>query len=695
MTAAVVLLIILLLIALALDFTLISGWKKYRALTRDRKTSNGESGKLHILKQAFLSDEANPLTRLLISAFTNRKFQTGLQTTIELAVLALWALWLGRDYLNMNPLVIPTGREFGSTIQANFLWTQAAKCGSCALWNGFQRGGYPAFADIQGSMLHPIVIITTLIWGVINGAKVSLLLSFWFAGIAQWWIARELSLSWIPRMWSSFIAIAGGHLASRMELGVYGVVLATAMTSLVFAAFLRLGRTNERRDAVLLGIITASAIVSGQGYIQVGLIAIIPMAAYFLIFKQTHAAVIWKNYLLALVIALLLAAPLLIPLIHFGPNIVKETDPKFLSAQPIQYFILNLVIDDPVFFRSNLLGKLPYPYLYSLYIGWVPVVLAIFALNKFVQKDRAFINFLFWGAVTEFLVGSAILLKFIYPILPQVSGVRHSPQIAGLAIPMILGLSAYGLEKLLAETLQARDSFPFLRSRWKPLIPILFLIPLIQNIQNCYQFSQGWIGTTHIPTYIYKTLEILRTNDLQWVEPPFGEHAFIAPAISMGMKISPGILTWNWRGHEIPSAVRYATRSGSPPGDVRKTGNAFGFSFFSLGNHPYAGILTSKGMEPCTATGSGGHIDVTCNSSRTGTLIVQENYWSGWQARLDGIRTPLFGKQRLEVHAPSGLHHFTFRYNPWDAPMGVGLFVVGCFVSIAILRLPVQKGINP
>jgi hypothetical protein len=29
---------------------------------------------------------------------------------------------------------------------------------------------------------------------------------------------------------------------------------------------------------------------------------------------------------------------------------------------------------------------LPYPYLYTLYIGWIPVVLAIFAFNKIPEK---------------------------------------------------------------------------------------------------------------------------------------------------------------------------------------------------------------------------------------------------------------------------------------------------------------------
>src|SRR3712207_7544063 len=44
----------------------------------------------------------------------------------------------------------------------------------CATWHGGLRGGYPLFADPHGSMLHPLVMVTTLGWGVLNGAKLAL-----------------------------------------------------------------------------------------------------------------------------------------------------------------------------------------------------------------------------------------------------------------------------------------------------------------------------------------------------------------------------------------------------------------------------------------------------------------------------------------------------------------------------------------
>jgi hypothetical protein len=164
-------LVVLFIIAIALDFIFISGWKKYHKLLQEQEKAGIPINKLQLFKQSFYGNElirwAQPVRRVL----TNVRFRAGLLIALELGLLAVWSISIGWDYLDMNPRVVPNGHdfnssdEFGATIQANYFWSQALKCGWCAVWNGSQRGGYPALADIQGSMLHPIVILTTLLWG--------------------------------------------------------------------------------------------------------------------------------------------------------------------------------------------------------------------------------------------------------------------------------------------------------------------------------------------------------------------------------------------------------------------------------------------------------------------------------------------------------------------------------------------------
>jgi hypothetical protein len=662
---SILLLLAAFFIAFMLDYLFVLRWKLYK--DRVRQPAGTLIDKKLVFKQVFYDD---------IREYWRNSFQQNpsryakLSTLLQFLVLAIWAIYLGWAYTNMDPHIIPAGEEFGSSISSNHMWTQFQKCGWCATWNGFQRGGYPAFADIQGSMLHPVVIISTLLFGVVNGVKITLIISLWLAGLAQWWIARELELGWLPRMWSAGIAIAGGHLASRMEVGVPGLVVATATTSLVFAALIRLAKRKRRSDAILLGVCTASAIVSGQGYIQVGLLAILPLYALFFGSNENIKRT-WGNYLIAALATFLLAAPFLVPFLHFSPNIVKDFDPEFKVAQPITYFILNLVIDDPGYYYSNVMMKYPYPHLYSLYIGWVPVLLFIYSLRGTLSHFTRILWFMVAAIILEFLVGSAILLKLLVPIWPTVAGVRHSPQITGLAIPFILGISAYGLDRLLkVQWTIPWLTHPTLSSNGSWLTRWLVILPLIYSLQSSADFASYWLGTTSLNGDTSTTLEHFKTNDLQWVNPPFGEHQYVEPAIERGMKLSPGILTWNWRNRIRPSAWMDADRSA-------KTSPPFSIIFKSHPENQYASIESSHEISTCQASGSGGYIEVHCDSSEPGLLTVQENMWTGWYAWMDGNKVDLAGDERLMVHAPAGKHTFIFRYLPWDVPVGFLMFFIG------------------
>lgn len=687
MSQSAIYLLISLLMAILLDYYIVTKWALYKK--RLEEQTDSQSDRVKLLKQVFLYEPIQLWKSFRITRFIN---SIDLLPYLEVVLLFFWAVYVGWEYLDLDPRKIPRGGELGSAIAANHLWTQIFNCGECAMWNGFQRGGYPAFADIQGSMLHPVVILTTLLFGVVNGVKVTLVISFWLAGLAQWWIARELSLSWLPRMWSAGIAVAGGHLASRMELGVYGVVLSTAATSLALAALIRLARHNTRRNAILLGIFMASAIVSGQGYMQVGLIGILPVYCLFYWGKGNLKST-WSNYGISAIIAFLLAAPFLVPFLHFSPNITKWFDPRFSSAQPISYFILNLVIDDPSYYYSAVMAKLPYPDLYALYIGWIPVLLFLYALCRISAGEKRLLGFMVAGIVAEFLIASAILLKLLVGIFPTLAGIRHSSQIAGLAIPLILGISAYGLEKLLALNWLGGSAWT---TGWflKLEVPLKWLsvIPLVYSLQSCMQFTTLWTGLIYLKDDLFLTLEQLETTGLQWVNPPFGEHVYVESAIAMGLKLSPGILTWDWKNRSSPPPYLTAERLRPKTKDSPLIESALMFTIKSHTENPYAFINSKGQIIPCQANGSGGYIEVHCDTDEKGVLTIQENMWTGWHAWRDGEEIEIIVGDRIQVNSPTGKHMFIFRYQPWDVPTGLFLFPIGVTLSIWLWFLPNYKG---
>lgn len=606
---------------------------------------------------------------------------------IELILIGVWAFWIGREYLSFDPNIIPNGREFGSAIQTHHIWTRFRECGVCMLWNGTVSGGYPAFADVYGSMLHPLVVLSTLILGVINGAKITLILALLFAGIAQWWIAYELKLQRFPRLWSSGIAVIGGHLAGRMEQGNLGLVLSTAMASLVFGGILAVANSKGKRASILLGIVLASAALSGQGYIQVGLAGAFPAILIFVFDKKMRLKNVWKNFLLAIIIAGLLSAVFLIPFAHFSPNFVKYSDPEFNLAQPLKFIPLNYVIDSIEYFKSDVLNKQPFPALYTLFIGWIPIMLAVYGLTNKEKISKSIKGFFISSIALILLFSSGDALKLLSQIWESSTGVRHPSLIAGLTVPLILGLSAAGLDKLLKLDWPHLE-LHFSEEKELPTKPFptqwIIIIPLIFSLHQGYQFTKLWIHTYEESPVVAQVVEGLKTDTLQWVQPPFGEHIYIEPAVRMGLKISPGIMPWHWKDRSIPTAYLEASHSGQPmeTSIVHKKINDI--IIYSRPEQEYAVVINETNITSCEAQGTGGTLTVKCNSEYAGELIVKEYNWFGWKGWIDGKEVNLFGDQWITVEAPVGFHIYTFRYLPWDVPLGLGLSIIGILLSVLL-----------
>lgn len=562
------------------------------------------------------------------------------------------------------------------------------------LWNGLVNGGAPAFAELQGSVLHPVTILTTLIWGVTNGAKVALIIGFIMAGWAQWWIAKTLNLGRTARLWSGALAIVGGQLAGRVELGIG--ILDVATCSLVIASGLSTVLNGRRRDVALFGLMVALALLAGGGYQQVGMfLAIIPAFLIFVINSQLKFTPVVKKFAMAAILAILLSSIFWVPMLHLWPNIYKDTDPQLTAAQPMAYAPLNLVISDRVFQYSDALYKTPYPALNAIYIGWVPILLAILALRapKTQKEIKVFLFFIISIALV-FLTSSGILLRLLENVNQNLfAGIRHCSIISALSVPYILALSAWGLDWLIKKT------WPQIELKTRNLdlklsAKVLLAIPLIWAIVACYTFGRDWISVAPVSADIWQVAEQLKTKYAAWVSFPFGEHFWAIPGLDSGLKIGQGINHWRWKDRDFPPSALEGTRD-----PVDQTSPAFKTQVFGINiiEHPdvyYAYILSGDQEIPCDAISMGGNIDVTCSSTFPGTLVVSENSFSGWKAKVDGKPTPLVVyKYWLAVKTLPGQHTYQFRYRPWDVPVGIALTIFGIILTIWMLY-PKDKKIN-
>jgi len=112
-----------------------------------------------------------------------------------------------------------------------------------------------------------------------------------------------------------------------------------------------------------------------------------------------------------------------------------------------------------------------------------------------------------------------------------------------------------------------------------------------------------------------------------------------------------------------------------------------GISIYEYPDVHYAYVETESGkIEPCQATGQWGDLDVRCEADEAGTLHVQENYWSGWLASVDGKNADLARAITLMVDIPAGGHWISFRYRPMDVFLGVIISAAGCLAALIYVR---------
>lgn len=631
-------------------------------------------------------------TTLQLFSQRSRRLMRGVPwlTLLEIALIAAWALWVGRNLLNFDRTLVPTGREFGMSIQSHFVWQWFSRCNLCVFWDGAINGGAPAFTELQGAVLHPVVVVTSLLFGAINGAKITLIITLFMAGFAQWWLGRVMQLSLLPRLWIAAMAVVAGNLSGRMEAGLLAESLSTAACALTLAPGLKLALTGERRATILFAVTLALALTAGQGYLQAGLLfGLLPVYVVFLFDNHGHVRPIWKEFLLAGVLALMLAGLLLVPLGHFWPNFVKGSDADFSSAQALEYAPLNLIIRDFSFYMNDSLAKWATPHMYMNFIGWVPIILAVIALRLVPrQKMRQLIYFLA-AIVWVLLTSSAVTFRVLAPQVGFISSIRYASVIAGLAVPLVLALAGWGLH-LLLQLNWPRIAFwlPGSGSSQTPrsfrIHYLVLAIPLLWSIEAAYTFSSSWLKLDQINQDVYTAIQAVKQPSTQWVELIYGEQFWTPAALDADVKLAKSIRPWDWQGRDLPEPYVKGTRdinevdTSSP----NYLGEAGGLYLVKQPENPYAYINTGQQKIPCQATALGGNIDVECSSETAGKLIVTENSWEGWQASRNGTSILLEDNRWLTVDAPAGTYRYEFRYRPGDVTLGFLLMLVGIVLCV-------------
>jgi len=446
-----------------------------------------------------------------------------------------------------------------------------------------------------------------------------------------------------------------------------------------------------------------SAALAGQGYLQITLAAcLVPSIGYLLL--QSHGKKLslrpaWRWFVLAMALAILVGSVLLVPLARHLPNMSKDGDVTFSSAQPLRFMLLNLVIDDPDYHFSEILDKHPYPYLSNNYIGWIPLLLALLAPIMAADHQRPFILAAGIALVMIYLVSSALLLQWLmpipWPLLQEfLAGMRNPAVGQGLAVPLLVAAATIALNGLLGgrqvdvQLTMSDNNTPVIPLRL-PLIKGVLALLMVASLGSLFTFARVFLATYEEDgTRLRPLIEELDSSQAQWVQPVFGEHFWLPFAMEQDLKIHWYFRPWGLkRTQPLPPAYRQLSRvpeDAQLPEYVKTMDDIL---VLARPDYPYAYVVLKDGQVPCQAQALGGHIDVVCATDTGGTLVVLEHAVGGWRASLAGQRLPLKAGPWLSVAAPAGVHTYQFRYRPLEVLVGGIFSLVGwCLVLVGAWR---------
>lgn len=373
------------------------------------------------------------------------------------------------------------------------------------LWNPFLMTGFPHAGDFFNHFWNPISTIPILLWGGINGLKVSIFLTFIIAGAGQWAFGYVIGLRRLFRVWSAILFMISGGLALLWRVGWLALLLGIAWFPWCFATLLRalqkptIPRIAFSSLAIFMVVSTGSGYYLAYLFVCLAVISIVDLLRA----KPRNRLVKIRSIVLIVLLSAALSAVVIVPYLDNFHYTARDAgfDVEQDFSQPIQYGLINYIIYTFEWFDTNILGTAGGWNWF--YIGWLPVAALAFIPLAFSRSRRQRWTILMNGVLFLILMmwfaNRYSPIKQIYEWLPILYIFRFPNRLLILATSPLLILSAQGLEYVYrASTVRVKHvKIPYApRGQWskiltsKRLVSLYWIIVLVLTTKAVYDVNK-------------------------------------------------------------------------------------------------------------------------------------------------------------------------------------------------------------
>lgn len=174
---------------------------------------------------------------------------------LEIGLIVAAAVYVTRNYLTGNADTVLNGAEVEwLTSSVHYAAHSIRRYGYLPLWQPLLEFGEPLIDNPFSFVLNPVSFYPALLFGSMQGLKISITLYAIIAAIGGWFVGRMLNLSVVGRVLLALLLLGKGNMVAMIGEGYYQLGVSQAYLPWAIGGALGILRTRHRWPIVLTAI---------------------------------------------------------------------------------------------------------------------------------------------------------------------------------------------------------------------------------------------------------------------------------------------------------------------------------------------------------------------------------------------------------------------------------------------------------
>jgi len=185
---------------------------------------------------------------------------------IEMGVIVLTTVLITRPFYDSPPNFQLSGNESEwLTSGVTTAYRGLQETGRIPRWQPYLEKGEPLIENPFNFIFNPVASGPSLLLGPVTGFRISVILSYFLAGIGGWFLGRVLGLGAIARVLLSMLLMGKGNIHAMLDSGYYQLALSQIYMPYVIGGVVAIFRWSNRRwPVVLTALAIALQFLSGN-----------------------------------------------------------------------------------------------------------------------------------------------------------------------------------------------------------------------------------------------------------------------------------------------------------------------------------------------------------------------------------------------------------------------------------------------